>query len=74
MVEGEEVSQIHEVRSFKKDALGEFQCVLQGGEEGQVLKDVRHAGDGGSESREYDHGDNKDGCSYDGLLQGLCEG
>lgn len=51
-----------------------FSAYCRGGEEGQVLKDVRHAGDRGSESREYNHGDNKDGCSYDGVLQGLCEG
>lgn len=70
----EEGPEVHESRAFQKDALDEFQPVPHGVEQGKVLEEFRHAGDGGGKAGEHDHGDDEQESSHNGLLQGLGEG
>lgn len=70
----EERPEVQESGSFQEDALDEFQSVPHGVEQGEVLEDVRHAGDGRGEAGEHDHGHQEQEGSHNGLLEGLGEG
>lgn len=47
----EEGPEVHESCAFQEDALDEFQAVPHGVEQGEVLEEFRHAGDGRGEAR-----------------------
>lgn len=70
----EEGPEVQESRSFQKDALDEFQAVPHGVEQGEILEDFRHAGDGCGKAGEHDHGHQQHEGSHNGLLEGLGEG
>ena len=66
----EEGPEVHESCAFQEDALDEFQAVPHGVEQGEVLEEFRHAGDGRGEAGEHDHGHQQQEGSHNGLLEG----
>lgn len=70
----EEGPEVQESGPFQKDALDELQAVPHGIEQGEVLEDFRHAGDGRGKAGEHDHGHQQQEGSHNGLLEGLGKG